>query len=105
MEGRNRERQQIRAAVYTPVLAICSWQAAALLPGSDARVNSCAHIGRSLVEDEDAGVLQQRAGHAQQLPLASAQVGAALNELRVQLSLHITSEDSGFKGDSGLREK
>jgi len=47
------------------------------------------HIGRRLVEDEDAGVLQQRACHAQQLPLAGAQVGAALCQLSVQPTLPV----------------
>ena len=48
---------------------------------------SVAHVRGGLVENEDAGVLQQRAGHAQQLPLASAQVGAALYQLRVEAAL------------------
>ena len=51
------------------------------------RAQGSSHIGRRLVEDEDARVLQQRAGHAQQLPLAGAQVGAALHQLSVQVPL------------------
>ena len=50
-------------------------------------IASLAHVGCGLVEDEDAGVLQQRAGHAQQLPLAGAQVGAALHQLSIQAAL------------------
>ena len=42
-----------------------------------------AHIRGSFIEDEDAGVLQQGAGHAQQLPLAGAQVSAAFHQLSV----------------------
>ena len=52
-----------------------------LLDGSVARL---IQIGRRLVEDEDAGILQQRAREAQELPLARGEVGAALAHLTVE---------------------
>ena len=46
-----------------------------------------AHIRGGFVKDENAGVLQQCACHAQQLPLTGAQVRAALHQLSVKTAL------------------
>jgi len=58
------------------------------------------HIRGGFVEDQDPGALQQRAGHAQQLPLAGAQVGAALNQLGIQQTLcSLTADEQDMDAD------
>ena len=47
---------------------------------------------RGLVEDQDARVGGQRPGEADELPLADAQVGPALQQARVVALLHVGDE-------------
>ena len=53
----------------------------------DERVRGVVHIGGGFVQHQDARSPQQRAGHAQQLPLPCGQVGAALLDRSIQTTL------------------
>eukprot|EP00966_Prymnesium_polylepis_P160730 3714873-Prymnesium_polylepis.2 len=54
----------------------------------DATVSGVVHARRRLVHHEERPAAQQRARHAQQLPLAGGEVGAALGHVRVEARWH-----------------